>query len=112
MARTSKANASKKEKPAKDFTAIAHITGEVTKVYEGKTAAYLTIKTNTANEYYDTIKVVDGETNNDYNEGDTIDALCEVRAFFDKAKKVNEVSFYVKSEKDIAVNASLDEIPF
>ena len=95
MARTRKAN----DENTKVFTSTATISGEITEIYEGKHADYITVKTNTTNKYYDLIKLVDKDGILDkYNEGDVIENIpCTISSFFDKMKKAQIITFIVSN---------------
>ncbi len=83
----------------KVLTSTATISGEITEIYEGKNADYITVKTNTGNKYYDMIKLVDKDgILGKYNEGDVIENIpCTISSFFDSKKKVQIITFTVSN---------------
>lgn len=84
----------------KVLTSTATISGEITEIYEGKNADYITVKTNTGNKYYDIIKLVDKDgILEKYNVGDVIENIpCTISSFFDKKKKAQIITFTVSNE--------------
>lgn len=113
MARSRKASENKERKdgiPASMFC----IVGEITDIFEGKTADYLTIKS-TRGDYYDLLTVnvpVDLMEKTDdienYNKGDTVQCTGFISSFFDKTKKVSKTIFTAaKVSKTIDI-----DIPF
>lgn len=81
------------------FTSTATISGEITEIYEGKNANYITVKTNTGNKYYDMIKLVDKNgVLNEFNEGDIIrNVPCTISSFFDKKRETQIITFAVSN---------------
>ncbi len=95
MARSRKSN----DENTKVLTSTATISGEITEIYEGKNADYITVKTNTGSKYYDLIKLVDKDgVLEKYNEGDVIENIpCTISSFFDKKKKAQIITFAVSN---------------
>lgn len=83
----------------KVLTSTATISGEITEIYEGQNADYITVKTNTGNKYYDKIKLVDKDgVLEKYNEGDVIENIpCTISSFFDTKKKAQIITFTVSN---------------
>lgn len=94
-----RSNRNSENENAKVLTSTATISGEITEIYEGKTADYITVKTNTDNKYYDLIKLVDKEgALKKYDEGDIIENIpCTISSFFDKKKKAQIITFIVSN---------------
>lgn len=92
-------NRNSKAENTKVLTSTATISGEITEIYEGKNADYITVKTNTGNKYYDIIKLVDKDGVLDkYNEGDVIENIpCTISSFFDTKKKAQIITFTVSN---------------
>lgn len=95
MVRSRKTN----DENTKVLTSTATISGEITEIYEGKNADYISVKTNTGNKYYDIIKLVDKDgVLEKYNEGDVIENIpCTISSFFDKKKKAQIITFTVSN---------------
>lgn len=95
-----RSNRNSKNENTKVLTSTATISGEITEIYEGKNADYITVKTNTGNKYYDVIKLVDKEgILSKYNEDDVIENIpCTISSFFDNKKKVQIITFTVSNE--------------
>lgn len=91
MARTKKAE----KQIGENLVTEVIVNGVITEIFEGEKADYVTVKTNTAAEFYDTIKIVDGcGALGDLDEGDTIKGLrCTVSSYFDKKKKCSVITF-------------------
>lgn len=90
------ARSKKNEKQASEnLVTEVIVNGVIAEIYEGEKADYVTIKTNTGNEYYDTIKIVDDcGAIGDLDEGDTVKGLrCTVSSYFDKKKKCSVITF-------------------
>ena len=96
MTRSRKTN----DENTKVFTSTATISGEITEIYVGKNADYITVKTNTGNKYYDIIKLVDKDGKlRKYNEGDVIENIpCTISSFFDNKKKALIITFTVSNK--------------
>ena len=95
MARSRKTN----DENTKVLTSTATISGEITEIYEGKNADYISVKTNTGNKYYDIIKLVDKDgVLEKYHEGDVIENIpCTISSFFDSKKKAQIITFTVSN---------------
>lgn len=90
MARTKKNESA----AAKALTSTAIITGIITDIYEGEKADYITVKTNTGNKYYDSVKIRDDSgVLEQYNEGDEISVDCTLSTFYDKNKNALITTF-------------------
>ena len=91
MARTKKAE----KQTSENLVTEVIVNGIITEVFEGEKADYVTVKTNTGAQYYDTIKIVDDcGAIGDLDEGDTIKGLrCTVSSYFDKKKKCSVITF-------------------
>lgn len=90
------ARSKKNEKnTGENLTTEVIVNGIIAEIYEGEKADYVTIKTNTAYEYYDIIKVVDNcGALGDLDEGDTVKGLrCTVSSYFDRKKKCSVITF-------------------
>lgn len=77
----------KREKPNPDYRAVLSVFGEITSVYEGDKAVYLSIKVWNDSEYYSLINVsvdYDIAEDTDFNEGETIGFKAVCSSFFDK----------------------------
>lgn len=92
-------NRNSENKNTKVLASTATISGEITEIYEGKNADYITVKTNTGNKYYDIIKLVDKDgILGKYNEGDIIENIpCTISSFFDNKKKAQIITFNVSN---------------
>lgn len=90
-----RSNRNSNNENTKVLTSTATISGEITEIYEGKNADYITVKTNTGNKYYDMIKLVDKDGVLDkYNEGDIVENIpCTISSFFDTKKKAQIITF-------------------
>ena len=97
MARSRKASENKERKNGVPISSFC-IVGEITNIYEGKNADYLTIKS-ARGDYYDLLTVdvpvdlMETDTIEDYNKGDTIQCTGFISSFFDKTKKVSKTIF-------------------
>lgn len=79
------------------------LTGEVTEIYEGKNADYVTVKV-TRGEYYDLLRVaVNDRTkiNGSYKEGNTCAFTGAVSTFWNKEKKVTIYNFTADTVKEL-----------
>lgn len=94
-----RSNKNSKSENTKVLTSTATISGEIIEIYEGKNADYITVKTNTGNKYYDTIKLVDKDgVLEKYNEGDVIENIpCTISSFFDNKKMAQIITFTVSN---------------
>ena len=92
-------NRNSKNENTKSLTSTALISGEIIEIYEGENADYITVKTNTGNKYYDTIKLVDKDgILEKYDEGGTIENIpCTISSFFDRKKKAMIITFNVSN---------------
>ena len=78
----------------KALTSTAVINGIITDIYEGEKADYITVKTNTGNKYFDSVKIRDDSgVLGLHNEGDEISVDCTLSTFFDKNKKALITTF-------------------
>lgn len=95
-----RSNTNSKNENTTEMTSYAIISGEITEIYEGKNADYITVKTNTGNKYYDKLKLVDKKgVLEKYNEGDVIKKIpCTISSFFDNKKKAQIITFTVSNE--------------
>ena len=97
MARTRKTNEIKERKEGTPASAFC-IVGKITGIFEGKNADYLTIKS-VRGDYYDLLTVnvpvdlMETDTIEDYNKGDTVQCTGFISSFFDKTKKVSKTIF-------------------
>lgn len=97
MARSRKASENKERKDGIPASAFC-IVGEITDIFEGKNADYLTIKS-ARGDYYDLLTVnvpvdlMETDTIEDYNKGDTVQCTGFISSFFDKTKKVSKTIF-------------------
>lgn len=79
--------------------ATFEITGEVTKVYNGKEADYATVKVQPdPDAYYDLYRVACAKEVG-VEEGDEITAAGTLSTFFDRTKKVQTINFNATSVK-------------
>lgn len=94
-----RSNRNSENKNTKALTSTAMISGEITEIYEGKNADYITVKTNTGGKHYDIIKLVDKDgVFGKYNEGDIIENIpCTISSFFDNKKKASIITFIVSN---------------
>lgn len=94
-----RSNRNSNNENTKALTSTATISGEITEIYEGKNADYITVKTNTGNKYYDLIKLVDRDgILEKYKEGDIIENIpCTISSFFDTKKKTQIITFTVSN---------------
>ncbi len=79
------------------------LTGDVTEIYEGKNADYVTVKA-TRGDYYDLIRVaVNDRTkiNGSYKQGNTCAFSGTVSTFWNKEKKVNVYNFTADNVKEL-----------
>ena len=79
------------------------LTGEVTEIYEGKNADYVTVKV-TRGEYYDLLRVsVNDHTkiNGSYKTGNVCTFTGAVSTFWNKEKKVTIYNFNADSVKEL-----------
>lgn len=92
-------NRNSKNEKTEAFTSTATISGEITEIYEGKNADYITVTTNTGNKYYDKLKLVDKDgVLKEFNEGDIIrNVSCKISSFFDTKKKAQIITFTVSN---------------
>lgn len=77
----------KREKPNPDYRAVLSVFGEITSIYEGDKAVYLSIKVWNDSEYYSLINVsvdYDIAEDTDFTEGETIGFKAVCSSFFDK----------------------------
>lgn len=98
-----RSNRNSKNENSKELTSTATISGEITEIFEGKNADYITVKTNTGGKYYDVIKLVDKDgVLGKYNEGDIIENIpCTISSFFDNKKKASIITFNVSNDRYI-----------
>lgn len=93
----------KSEKTEKASACTFALTGEVTDIYEGKNADYVTVKV-TRGEYYDLLRVsVNDRTNinGSYKAGNTCAFTGTVSTFWNKEKKVTIYNFNADSVKEL-----------
>ena len=97
MARSRKASESKERKEGTPASVFC-IVGEITDIFEGKQADYLTIKS-ARGDYYDLLTVnvpvdlMETDTIEDYKKGETVQCTGTITSFFDKSKKVSKTIF-------------------
>lgn len=101
MARTKKTN--EVAKVTTNHSCSCHIVGELTDVYEGKTANYLTIKVNrdevnpkTKEPYYNLYKVNAAKDIELYDDGTIIEVSGTIATFFDK--EINRTTMYIVAD--------------
>lgn len=81
--------------------ALFQITGEVTGIYQGAKADYLTVKVQPdPDDYYDTFRVaVDKDSG--IEEGDNVKLTGSCTSFWNKNKKVMEYSFNATKYEEV-----------